>query len=219
MKERPIIFSGPMVRAILEGRKTQTRRVFKKMHAGDGWAEQVHPAAESGWIGWWGHTGDAAAFTKKRYKLGIPCPYGVPGDRLWVLEAWLPFDLDHVINGKRFAYKASPYCEESRKAFGYRWCPSIHMPRNVSRITLEITEVRVQRIQNISAEDAIAEGIEWNRCGCEVCAYTSSPCPADASTLIEDFRDLWSSVHKAYGPHGWNANPWVWCVSFKRVDE
>ena len=96
------------------------------------------------------------------------------------------------------------------------WRPSIHMPRRASRLTLEIAEIRVQRLQDLTPEDAQAEGIQVARCGCEVCSHTSAICPADGGAYIEAFAALWDSINGKRAP--WGANPWVWALTFRRVD-
>ena len=188
MKERPILFSGPMVRAILEGRKTQTRRVVKEPY------------------------GLKALWFKA---LGRPavsqCPYGQPGDRLWVRETWQPGTWGP-------SYRAD-FTEESARRCLNPWKSCIHMPRRFSRITLEVTEVRVQRLQDISEEDAQAEG----------CHLTASMTHGErgpgAKSWVEMpkdgfkglFRELWDSINGQRQGCAWADNPWVWAVSFRRV--
>ncbi|MBI6576855.1 hypothetical protein AB7M18_002075 [Pseudomonas viridiflava] len=201
-KERPILFSAPMVRAILEGRKTVTRREVKKPAALDCLAAGFEPAF-----------------------LALPgnadlCPYGKVGDRLWVREAWqadaqvnevAPRELSH---GEPIRYPADGASRQtgcSMITLG-KTRPSIHMPRWVSRILLEITDVRVERLQAITYEEAVAEGVHRDS-ACRMWTATDEggtchkyPVPA--------FRDLWSGIN---GAENWNANPWVWVVEFKRV--
>jgi hypothetical protein len=181
LKERPIIFSGPMVRAILDGRKTQTRRVLRRQPAG-AWATPGRRA----------------------------CPYGVPGDRLWVRETWAGPVLD-IINGdlgERFLYRASDSDWKDCRGRSARWRPSIHMPRSASRLLLEITDLRVQRLQDITEEDARAEGVAahlesalWDGCG-EI-GYRAH------------FKDLWDRINSKRGP--WESDPWVWVLNFRRM--
>lgn len=196
MKERPILFSGPMVRAILAGTKTQTRRVVKERHI------------------------DAAPPVHFFQYLRENCPYGQPGDRLWVRESWrtvaeadntAPRDLNAAY---RYWYEAdAPH----QIGFG-KLRPSIHMPRAASRILLEITAVRVERLHNISEADAQADGVErvvvgsgWRRyCDPDSEEVGVPPC-GDAR---RSFRSLWKYIN---GAESWNANPWVWVVEFKRV--
>ena len=200
MKEHPVLFSGAMVRAILEGRKTQTRRVVKP---------QPECATACGGLTW----PISSPLRGNGIKIYLDngrnlsttlslCPYGKPGDRLWVRETWLPFDADHVIGGKEWAYRADcgADSEALRLEMGYRWRPSIHMPRRASRITLEVTDVRVQRVQEISAEDIQSEGIEL------------------VGNYRAHFRELWDSINSARG-YGWSTNPWVWAISFKVVSQ
>ena len=208
-KERPILFSAPMVRAILEDRKTVTRREVKKRAALDCLAAGFEPAFLS-------LPGNADL-----------CPYGKPGDRLWVRETWYcdhfevqkgPYlqpadmqDLDQAREDGDLVYAAdglNPYEQDQPT-----WKPSIHTPRWVSRILLEITDVRVERLQDISEEQAKAEGVRlytdhaelgdwWHVEGIDT--YSADP--------RKSFELLWSSVGG-----DWQANPWVWVVEFKRV--
>jgi hypothetical protein len=194
MKERPILFSAPMVRALLEGRKTQTRRIMK-------------PQPEDG--------------TDCPYHMGAGqdrkarvCPYGQPGDRLWVRETFAY----HVqaIGAKRdedgpFVYKADG-TEQCR--LDDKWKPSIFMPRWASRILLEIIAVRVERLQDISEEDARSEGVANGgclNCGCDEPCGCTSPHP-DAR---DSFISLWESIN---GAGSWDANPFVWILEFQRIE-
>ena len=187
MRERPILFTGAMVRAILSGSKSQTRRVVKyqapDLVDDDGW-----PLVDRSIDG----IGEVRG----------ACPYGQSGDQLWLQETWAaPHAYDHlpprlIPQGARIHYAAT----EDRG--GLLWRPSIHMPRWASRITLEVTGVRVERLQDISEADALAEGVsaildEMRR-----------------ATPRCDFQALWQSIN---GPGSWDANPWVWIVEFKRI--
>ena len=209
-KERPILFSGPMVRAILEGCKTQTRRIIKSQ-------PQFFPSAAGGSWGW--------------YQGKPPCPFGEPGNRLWVREkcrvasntsgknAWHSFEYaaggpspirDGEIPGKWFPSK-------SFNADGsLRWQPSIHMPRWASRITLEITGVRVERLQDISEEDARAEGVSIAKSEDGSSGYgdTEGLGRFPQYSLRWGFKHLWESINSE---GSWAANPWVWVVEFKRL--
>ncbi|QJU41354.1 hypothetical protein [Serratia marcescens] len=207
MKERPVIFNGEMVRAILDGRKTQTRRVIANVSP-DNCIPLQKPTKTKDGI--YTHVMDAPGN-------GL-CPFGQIGDRLWVRETFAilgnedgcPIDWDgNLIKGdeKHAAriYKASCWQEPGNYGlwsipdrdtqYEGAWRPSIHMPRWASRITLEITAVRVERLQDISEADAIAEG------GTE-------------HFNIDWFGPLWASI---YGVDSWNANPWVWVIEFRRV--
>jgi len=195
-KEHPIIFNGPMVRAILAGRKTQTRRVMKPQPDPDGKVDV-------------GEIGSTRGFAYVRGSRGgrctkIPCPYGQPGDRLWVRETWALTDQAGYHEADAWpVYRADDPDWETME--GWRWRPSIHMPRWASRITLEITDVHVERLQDISAGDAAAEGVD----GVVSVAITHDPVPSRNA-----FRVLWDSINAKRG-YGWDANPWVWVIEFR----
>ncbi|HEP8462360.1 TPA: hypothetical protein VDT99_004685 [Pseudomonas aeruginosa] len=205
MKERPILFSGPMVRAILEGRKTVTRRVVKPQP--DFLGSMVDPNTPF-------KTLDAGLHAR------ITCPYGEPGDRLWVREAWAadaqvdaiaPRDLSQ---GEPIWYPADfsvrqTGCSMISKGRGR---PSIHMPRWASRVLLEITAVRVERLQDISEEQALAEGVHGEPC--DHARQTCSDIGCWGDTAKGAFGFLWEQLN---GAGAWQANPWVWVVEFKRV--
>jgi hypothetical protein len=207
MTERPILFSGAMVRALLDGTKTQTRRVCKpaNQHA---LSYVVGPCEErvdlaAGWFG--DEEGD----------LKFACPYGQTGDKLWVRETWAPH-LDFPDMANRSVYRADPECKYDVD----RWRPSIHMPRRASRILLEITGVRVERLQAISEQDAIAEGIERveNNFGngpayCDYGLANTDDTAEWFRSPIRSYETLWESIN---GAGSWDANPWVWVVEFKR---
>lgn len=209
MTERPILFSAPMVRAILDGRKTQTRRIVKPQPPE--WAQFAQPVVggaakpRTGWD-WTDRDVDSDSLMHwPSYDKPMPCPYGQPGDQLWVRETWaVPHALDgrkprYVPADARFHYRAD------EDAGGLLWRPSIHMPRWASRITLEITEVRVERLNAITGMDAKREGVDvppW--------------IPEDGADLDwakGTFAGMWESIH---GPDSWAANPWVWVIGFKR---
>lgn len=202
MKERPILFSGPMVRAILDGSKTQTRRVLSPQPDSDGWVEygKLPSSAGSAYIG---NATSGGICTR------VVCPYGRPGDRLWVRETWAAVEWAYRdgTEGTRVLYCADePSRNEWRPEEGDRWRPSIHMPRWASRITLEVTNVRVERLQAISEDDVEAEGVgltEWN-------GHPEWPRTAG-------FAELWDSLAKP-GVR-WADDPWMWVVGFKRVEE
>ncbi len=208
MRERPILFSAPMVRALLAGTKTQTRRVVKyqapDLVDDDGW-----PLVDRSIDG----IGEVRA----------ACPYGQPGDRLWVRESFMPIPLAAAPGPSQtpwsIAYAAGGQTEllapssYNPALYNYeRWTPSIHMPRWASRITLEVTGVRVERLQDISEADALSEGIERHADGNgfhteDGMRYSDDP--------RESFASLWESIN---GPDSWGANPWVWIVEFKRIN-
>lgn len=193
MKENPILFSGQMVRAILEGRKTQTRRVVKP--------RKFDPD--------WPHTTPGIA----RY---TACPYGQPGDRLWVRETLTAKD-DYMVYAADGGHIDCgemdwPACIEKRKTV-----PSIHMPRWASRILLEITSVRVERLADISREDAEDEGIGLRRVSesdYRWIDYTDKDGGHTFGDPRQSFWSLWKSIN---GPSSWAANPWVWVIEFKKV--
>lgn len=191
MKEHPVLFSGPMVRAILEGRKTQTRRVIKP--------EPTHfnyfkvPA----------NGGDLRQWPITPHGDNIDCPYGSRGDRLWVKETWRVFggrEYEYQQHHPSVQYRANEFADFEQKV----WRPSIFMPRWASRIILEITDVRCERLQDISEEDAIAEGCE----------------PIGNENNLDRYRSgymhLWNSINASRG-FGWDTNPFVWCLTFRRV--
>ena len=219
IKERPILFSAPMVRAILEGRKTVTRRPVKVQPFDLNWSRRDHRfeytagRAENGdeIDGFFAYT------TRSGGAWSAKCPYGQPGDRLWVRES-LRYDCEY---GHYFA-AGGPHGEEvylcslfdddeAQTGYSYdgllpeRSVPSIHLHRRYSRILLEITEVRVERLQAISADQAEAEGIDFLR---------AAPDLDETMTPQQLFECLWDHVN---GKGAWEANPWVWVVEFKRV--
>ena len=199
MKERPILFNGAMVRALLEGSKTQTRRVVKQLDPEKGAVTTGNDGTPMGVC--WAYGGSV-----------IYCPYGRPGDRLWVRETFA-----YLGTNKRgpHAYRADTYDGE-RIRVDAPWKPSIHMPRAASRILLEIVSVRVERLQDISAADAKAEGIEPHEVR-QFAIYGATP--AERAAIYRDaavgpYQRLWRQIN---GAGSWDANPWVWVVEFKRV--
>lgn len=179
-----------MVRAILDGRKTQTRRVVKKIPCACGvWDPTETPAIDERGHYMEGHSG--VWWCECCLSDPIKCPYGKPGDRLWVRETWGRLDINGTVE-----YRA----DENPKSVGV-WRPSIHMPRWASRITLEITGIRVERLQDISEDDARAEGV------------TAIPLPGGKRCYVAEFSNLWESIN---GDGSWNLNPWVWVVEFRK---
>lgn len=217
--ERPMLFSAPMVRAILAGEKTQTRRVIKPQppdtHPHPGFTLFSTCAKDEGAFCWRSSKSSTATVGHRAH-----CPYGRVGDRLWVRETFhLCPHCERVTSYRAGGWREAPSgapddggdrCDTddqplSPKCAAHGWKPSIHMPRWASRITLEVTGVRVERVQNISEADARAEGA--------------------ASMLVPDddfpqrsyqlgFKALWARIN---GAESWAANPWVWIVEFKRV--
>jgi hypothetical protein len=209
MKEIPVLFNGAMVRAILDDRKTQTRRIVK-------------PQPERWLAGWrWGghHRGSKygafaatpeLAFIERMIDGGY-CPHA-PGDRLWVRETFI--SLPACAETGRRAHAI--YHADGGYSDGYKWLPSIHMPRWAARLFLDVLDVRIERLQDISEEDARAEGVEqcggfMTTWGCWMNYGKSGP---SCKTARESFYTLWISV---YGAESWAANPWVWVTKFKRV--
>lgn len=203
MKERPILFSAPMVHALLAGTKTQTRRIVKPQDC-------IHGPTASGGLFWIpeGMQGDPEP-NCPTVLASSRCPYGQPGDRLWVKETWKadqiwdgtrPLDIPE---GEAILYTADEHATRI-VPFGWgRGRPSIFMRRWMSRLTLELTAVRVERLNEISEEDAEAEGV--------IGLYVQKD---DAPSRAVAFRDLWESIN---GAGSWAANPWVWVLSFRRV--
>ena len=202
MTERPILFNATMVRAVLAGTKTQTRRVVKPQFAKEA-APVEMPATDP--IGGWvvgGHSGiwwcDAAANPDEAMR----CPYGKPGDRLWVREAWArnANQLSDSHMDTSLVYRADDKGRALDNGTEKPWTPSIHMPRWASRITLEVTGVRVERLQDISDDDAQSEGV--------------SPSGDNWGAHKSAYERLWESIN---GPGSWDLNPWVWVVEFRRL--
>lgn len=226
VRERPILFSGPMVRAIFEGRKTQIRRVMPPLK---------HP----GWTGYMmareGYAIENGPDYPDDKEDHVRCPYGVVGDRLWVRETFAvhSFGPEPTVHFR---------ADDNNQYFAGKWKPAIFMPRLLSRILLEVVEVRAQRLQEISEEDAGAEGAnsdtglecsdcDWlgwedspgvRRAGpdddwsftCPKCAEPAAHHPLDEQNRME-FRKRWDSINGKSQP--WTTNPWVWAVSFKRI--
>lgn len=218
MKERPILFSGPMVRAILEGRKTQTRRCVKVSYIYDYASPKGQKQQRTGVRGYIGqhinrkgqsdslHVVDQDCDILSHDEFMEFCPQGQPGERLWVRETWTHCDFCGQLN-----YRASTTtayglaCKDCDRTLE-TWKPSIHMFREDSRITLEVTEVRVQRLKDISEDDARAEGV------------VAEPVPGFEHTAnASAFATLWDSINGKRPGCDWRSNPWVWVVSFKRV--
>lgn len=228
-KERPILFSAPMVRAVLEGRKAQTRRVIKPQPAEPpaGWYPDAYNHSEM-WT-FWGPRG-----TPEQGRCTLPlfkCPYGKPGDRLWVRENFNVIVHSDMTDEDRVSvtYRADnkpamiqldtdTEWEQAGRLKKHDTVPSIHMPRWASRITLEIAAVRVERLQDISEIDSRAEGIEQvtDFRGEWFCYDNSNPNAGVFKEARTAFYDFWQSIN---GADSWDANPWVWVVEFKNVEK
>jgi len=227
MKERPILFNSEMVRAILEGRKTQTRRMVNpqppKDHKWHGWVIESSCRKDEGKATWSKCSGP---LLKNAHR--VRCPFGQVGDRLWVRETTKIDRTNdsvylgtYIADGEKVLYQ-NHHDPEYNGSCAHWWysrdiCPSIHMPRWASRITLEITSVRIDRFQDISEKDAKAEGVNKYNCepisGMYVDYAAKYPVPADNAK--DSFRTLWQSIN---GPENWDANPWVWVIEFERID-
>lgn len=234
MKERPILFNGQMVKAILEGRKTQTRRIVKAKKGADCpdymWVDEY---ALKDVIEWREQKNRWFGCKEYRTLAFSDCPYGQIGDRLWVRETWhvepgvtgWSMDENEPCTGW-IEYKAggskevtAPNFESVQNCFPkgevdwdflpYDWRPSIFMPRWASRILLEIIKIRVERLNDISVEDAKAEGFD----------YSTHPSAIEMGYAIgakTNFRFAWEQI---YGQNAWNKNPWVWVIEFKVIKE
>lgn len=222
MRERPILLNAEMVRAVLDGRKAQTRRMLTPRQL-----KMIDAAASIGEC-YPLESGQQHENSQSYYREW--CPFGAVGDRLWVRETFRVHS--RATDVATLVYKASeqqswtqqthrvPIAMCNKPAVVDKWTPSIHMPRWASRITLEITGVRVERLNNISEQDAASEGVgsavwfaakgvpeeQWTSLG-EHGAYRASH--------INSFASLWESI---YGEESWQANPWVWVIEFKRLD-
>ncbi|EAB1468735.1 hypothetical protein AB4T27_003319 [Salmonella enterica] len=241
MKERGMIFNREMVRSIIDGRKTQTRRIMaiQPEHSELGLRRVIDSknGRDNGKY-FWSQSG--ACGLKMRSKM-FGCPYGEVGDRIWVRETWSDVNLDGapavayraddevydlmedeslLDEGGSFNYQDPRVCKYQFAAWHSdlisgiegNWRPSIHMPRWASRILLEITDVRVERLNAISQEDAQAEGMEltgWRP------TYSDPDSGGEVCTPYDNFAQLWSSI---YGEESWQGNPWVWVIEFKRIE-
>jgi hypothetical protein len=205
MRERPIIFSTPMVQAILQGWKTQTRRIVKFPR----WFLEEY-----------------STFGPVEIQQELECRYGnEAGDLLWVREAWRPSVRGSYLDPgfvDGFEYRADgaflPGSHDGIKnqLISGRWRPSMHMPRRISRITLKVIEVRCERLQDISEADARAEGIHSNGLHGDDPYHWESE-DSGYITARSAFRELWDLINKARG-FGWQSNPFVWVIKFKREE-
>ena len=222
MKERGMIFNSEMVRAILDGRKTQTRRPIKWKQTR--FTEIGEREDGSKWP--WSEDAEHAC------DFWHPCPFGAVGDRIWVRETWAEAGAsapDLKLYRANYPEHVPSIYENVPPAKEIHWTPSIHMPRWASRILLEITDVRVERLNAISEEDAQCEGVHtevWDQTVVarnyaaidEFFQFWSEDMPhyVEMNQLYRSsFRSLWESI---YGAENWQANPWVWVISFKRVE-
>jgi len=240
-KQRPILFSTPMVQALLAGRKTQTRRIVKLKHIDPSNCGAIFPdGSGKGWIAWSPGTHATAELTAREYpgEQGFKCPYGTVGDILWVRETWGVLQPSHATPAGRpydgsFCFRADhddekPKWNEGTYEF-FGWKPSIFMPKSAARIWLEITNIRVERVQDISEEDAKAEGVKKNCEGdiekCPACSkigicqaenewhhYTRDFDDFPAYSAQESYLSFWEKIN---GAESLAVNPWIWALTFK----
>jgi hypothetical protein len=238
MKSRPILFNSEMVRAILNGSKTKTRRVIKpqpdmgkaianladcSVVTGIDMAGAIPGVSHMGLLGM--TTCTASGYQPWGYtEPNIRCPFGQPGDRLWVRETWahVPTSAYRRSDGVQQTINPNDQDMAAVYAAGWdrsapgRWRPSLHMPRWASRITLEITAVRVERLNEISGRDACAEGVSAaTEIGSPEITGDEEAGYFHPTSHVDGYARLWESI---YGPGSWDANPWVWVVEFKRVE-
>lgn len=221
MKEHQILFRTPMVKANLEDRKTQTRRIIKPQpRCSDnhhffneaGWKNDPFQPRLGGGFLWCANCGEYLGYNSG---MGLRCPYGKPGDILWVRETW-----QYGSDSLPYIYKAGyphnipPYIENVPDISILKWKPSIFMPREACRLFLEVVSVRVERLQDITEEDAKAEGVQFISDEYGYRDYSSfygiGPIHL---TARESFQTLWISIN---GQKSWDANPWIWVVEFKK---
>lgn len=213
MKTHPILFSTPMVEAILSGRKKQTRRVLKPQ-------PQPSKRYKNAWnIEYKNHAAFNVSIEDLNTEfLGVlnHCPFGKIGDILWVRESFYT-PIFERLNGKYY-YKA----DLERQGWSFKWKPSIHMPKAACRIFLEITSIRVERLNSISENDAIAEGIASDTCKDHLYNKTLTLYKDYLSNNMKllpasvSFKTLWQSIN---GMNSWASNPWVWVIEFKRIEK
>lgn len=222
MSEHPILFSGPMVRAISEGRKTQTRRVMRPQPLSE--TDSLRPPVFGSGI-WWAASSRQVNGGVEYTPLGSDqqhkwrCPYGNPGDLLWVRETWAKRYKD----AERYPEDGIMYRADGGCIVQPQWKPSIHMPRWASRLTLRITDVRVQRLQEITEGDCEAEGVDLQDWG--GLAYQGSTWTDERNETFDknkaafgmrgSFAALWDSINAERAP--WPSNPWVWALTFEKA--
>lgn len=231
--ERPILFSAPMVRAILAGAKTQTRRVVQPQPP-NGCSYAINGAQSAAVCAAVLPSGEPVFVppTPRSQDHLLPCPHGAPGDTLWVRETWYD-DAPGANDPKKVEYRATHECRnwEAGCPFdgdgGGRWRPSIHMPRWASRLTLRVTSVRVERLHAITPAGIVAEGVRVpvSLDGAVLVEVSGDNSPlefldprAETRTMEDHLRAQWASLwSRINGRESWDANPWVWVVGFERV--
>lgn len=210
---KPILFNTEMVKALLDGRKTVTRRIVKPQPPTSATIKYRHDNFD--WA-FWSDAPDGHL---------IKPPYRT-GDILYVRETFCTYCADHVIDGVRYAYKAdaTPESERIRKEYCYKYRPSIHMPREAARIFLRVTRVRVERLQDITPEGAMAEGCD-GRCECPSSGAPGSLSCVTRDFSVERFQTVWDSTlpknpNKFKCPeNSWATNPFVWVIEFERISK
>lgn len=219
MKTRGILFGAPMVRALLSGTKTQTRRIYKPRESEPYEIMGELPNGKP-----WPHWFDPNQGPEYH---PVVCKYGEPGDILYVRETFSSFNraggrckpsaAEYILFAdgsqmRRDGHITPPLAEYAPDAFdGIKWRPSIYMPRWASRITLEVTDVRVERLQEITEEDARAEGAG------NLCGVGNMRVMLEMGQARYEFASIWGTINGEYGPKSWADNPWVWAISFRRI--
>lgn len=218
---KPILFNTEMTKAIQNGKKTTTRRIVKcrynntelEMFTNKYGTRLIEIQKQEEGVTH-GVNEDGSQWQKLRPYIEPKSPYKV-GDILYVRETWCEYDADHVIDGVKYAYKADATLasEEARRALGYKWKPSIHMPKEAARIFLRVTGVRVERLQDMRYDDCLAEGVRLHF----IHEMDLSHAPLIAR---EKFAGVWDTTVKKSDLelYGWQANPWVWVIEFERVE-
>lgn len=204
LKERPILFSTPMVQAIVSGNKTQTRRIVKKIPDGfkfEGMCTEMDYSGISGHF-------------EGSHTLLIPCPFGYIGDILWVRETWTLLEEKDCEGMKTRNYYKSDHHNSNDEWFkeNYKWHPAIFMPKAVCRIKLKIKNIRIERLNEISQEDAQDEGIKINQEGFHCMNYHTKK--MQMFTPEESFETLWREIN---GFNSWKENPYVWVIEFEKI--
>ena len=211
MREPPLLMQGPLVRKTLAGLKTQTRRPIKPQ-PDDDIVDVEYDAIADLWLGNTPEDNDLG-YTSS---WAMRCPLGQVGDRLWVREMWAhPGDEEIIYRADKWAADLVAKWKEDPNYPQVKWTPSIHMPRWACRLVLPLVSVRVERVQDITEDDAKAEGVERISAGPGwECWMGYGPGPS-CGTARDSFRSLWISI---YGQESWDANPWVWVAEWDHIE-
>lgn len=231
MSEHPILFCAEMIQAYLAGRKWETRRVIKfpkHTYTPDAsWVKSIHQDGGGNWIAWSTDAPDLTEFTKKAYPgtEGFPCPYGKPGDSLWVRETWqarspVGLEWNRYKRIEREGYAPSAWrvryaATDLNFTEWSGWNPSIFMPHWASRISFPVLSIRAERVQDISEDDAIAEGVEVIKNQWGTPWYKSVA--GEWKDPINPYRELWDRINAKRG-FPWDSNPWVWVITFPKYE-